>query len=366
MRSRMLARSLLALLVLSLVSVSAVPAVSVTKKQVEEACADSKAALAELEQAKARFDEATRQYQNAYGELEAVTYQELQLRSMAEDHEKRINEIRDRVVQRAVEMYMSGGAAMTDMVFLASSVGELITGQEFLEVTSREDLAAVDDLAALKKELERLRVELRAAQDRLQALTADLNAWASEMEDAMNQQAALYRELRGECNRLYNEYQAQLARERALAAARARGAGGGIPWEATPGFICPMDRNAVSFINDWGFPRSGGRTHKGTDIFARMGQPVYAVADGTVRLRTGGLGGTAVWLRADYGISFYYAHLSGWAAGLSTGDRVTRGSVIGYNGNTGNARGGAPHVHFGMFPSGGSAVNPYPTLRRAC
>jgi len=162
------------------------------------------------------------------------------------------------------------------------------------------------------------------------------------------------------------EYDAQLAAAAAAAAARAKGAGGGVPASVTPGFICPMNPGAIHFINDWGFPRSGGRSHRGTDVFAPMGQPVYAVVSGSVRTYTNSLGGNSVWLTADNRTGYYYAHLSSWAPGLTTGDYVSKGSVIGYNGNSGNAYGGAPHVHFQIHPGGGSPMNPYFTLKAAC
>ena len=107
-------------------------------------------------------------------------------------------------------------------------------------------------------------------------------------------------------------------------------------------------------------------THKGTDMFAGRGVPVVAVGSGTIRLRGGGLGGTAVWLRADHGTSYYYAHLDRFAGGLSTGSRVSKGQVIGYVGNTRNARGGAHHLHFQLHPGHGAPVNPYPTLVKSC
>jgi murein DD-endopeptidase MepM/ murein hydrolase activator NlpD len=147
--------------------------------------------------------------------------------------------------------------------------------------------------------------------------------------------------------------------------ARIQGVAGGLSATATPGFVCPV-RGTVAFSNDWGNPRSGGRTHKGTDMFARTGTPTVAVADGRVRMSTEELGGTAVYLTSDYGIVFYYAHLDRYATNLRQGKRVEIGDVIAYVGDTGNALGGSPHLHFQIHPRGGAPVNPYPTVRRTC
>ena len=120
------------------------------------------------------------------------------------------------------------------------------------------------------------------------------------------------------------------------------------------------------FRNDWGNPRSGGRTHKGNDIFGARGKDVYAVTSGSLRTRTGGLGGIALWLYGNDGNAYYFAHLDGWAPGIQTGTRVNQGQVIGYVGNTGNAVGGAHHTHFQLHPGGGAPVNPYWTLAQVC
>jgi murein DD-endopeptidase MepM/ murein hydrolase activator NlpD len=91
--------------------------------------------------------------------------------------------------------------------------------------------------------------------------------------------------------------------------------------------------------------------------------PLYAMNSGTVRLNSHYLGGTQVYVYGDDGITYYYAHLSKYAPGLSNGDRVSKGQHIGYNGTSGNAA--TPHLHLGMI-IGGTYVNPYPTVRAAC
>ena len=122
---------------------------------------------------------------------------------------------------------------------------------------------------------------------------------------------------------------------------------------------------ANTFRNTWGDRRSGGRRHKGTDIFAPHGSPVYAVVGGVISgTRSGGLGGKSLLLRGDDGDTYYYAHNSSHSVGV--GERVRAGERIGSVGATGNAAGGAAHVHFEKWPGGGRPRNPYPFLRQVC
>lgn len=121
-----------------------------------------------------------------------------------------------------------------------------------------------------------------------------------------------------------------------------------------------------SFSNDWGAPRSGGRGHEGTDIFAPSGTPLIAVTGGTITAagNDGGKGGLRVWING----TFYYAHLSKLGPGIKAGVRVKAGQVIGYVGNSGNAASTPPHLHFGYDPSGSHSANgwanPFPFLRK--
>lgn len=143
------------------------------------------------------------------------------------------------------------------------------------------------------------------------------------------------------------------------------GAGGGTV-VVIGGMTCPV-AGPVTFSNDWGAPRSGGRTHQGNDLFAPYGTPLVAIENGVIDHTTDveqGLGGITVWLRGDSGTSYYYAHNARNA--VRAGDRVAVGQVIAYLGDTGNARGGSPHLHFQLHPGDGDPVNPYPVTVRLC
>jgi murein DD-endopeptidase MepM/ murein hydrolase activator NlpD len=91
-----------------------------------------------------------------------------------------------------------------------------------------------------------------------------------------------------------------------------------------------------------------------------------AIYSGTIRrITSGNLSGLAIWLRADNGDQFFYAHLESYGD-ISAGQRVGEGEVIGYNGSSGNAPEFLPHLHFEYHPGGGAAVNPYPLVKRLC
>ena len=113
-----------------------------------------------------------------------------------------------------------------------------------------------------------------------------------------------------------------------------------------------------SFFRD---PRDNNtRDHHGIDIFAPRNTPVLAAADGVVTsVGTNRLGGNVVWIfDPKRGQSHYYAHLETQA--VSGGERVRAGDVVGYVGNTGNARTTPPHLHFGIYSRGEGPLDPLP------
>jgi murein DD-endopeptidase MepM/ murein hydrolase activator NlpD len=118
-----------------------------------------------------------------------------------------------------------------------------------------------------------------------------------------------------------------------------------------------------ALVNSFGAPRDGGRRrHRGIDIFAPRGTPVIAVSEGEISfIGTQSKAGKCIWLVNDAGVSFFYAHLDKFAAGLFEGQRVQPGDVIGYVGKTGNARKSGHHLHFAIHRES-QAVNPYPYL----
>ena len=127
----------------------------------------------------------------------------------------------------------------------------------------------------------------------------------------------------------------------------------------------------ASFADAFGNLRPGGLSwDHGTDVFAPIGAPVVAVASGTVfQVGWNETGGNRLWLRDGAGNFFYYANMSAFSSLALSGARVSAGTVIGFVGNTGSARGTPYHLHFevhphGLIPAGydASAVDPYSYL----
>ena len=127
-----------------------------------------------------------------------------------------------------------------------------------------------------------------------------------------------------------------------------------------PGWLCPVE--GAAFFNDWGFPRSGGRFHEGNDLFAPLGTQIIAPVGGTLHQVVGTVGGYQFNLEGDDGHLYIGSHMDQFAKD----GYVQAGEVIGYVGDSGNAKGSRPHLHFEIYAGGQNPVNPYPTLIKAC
>jgi murein DD-endopeptidase MepM/ murein hydrolase activator NlpD len=125
----------------------------------------------------------------------------------------------------------------------------------------------------------------------------------------------------------------------------------------------------TSYGDTYGAPRADVSYHHGDDIFGQLGQPLLAVADGTVfSVGWNDIGGNRLWLRDGDGNEFYYAHLSAFSTLAVNGARVKAGQVVGFMGNTGDAETTPYHLHFEVHPVSllylgyDGAVNPTPYL----
>lgn len=119
-------------------------------------------------------------------------------------------------------------------------------------------------------------------------------------------------------------------------------------------------RNTRAILSVFGADRDAGRrSHHGVDIFAPRGTPVLSATPGRVtHVQNTAIGGKVVWVRdSDQPNSVYYAHLDSQA--IEAGATVTKGTLLGFVGNTGNARTTPPHLHFGVYRRRDGPVDPY-------
>jgi murein DD-endopeptidase MepM/ murein hydrolase activator NlpD len=126
------------------------------------------------------------------------------------------------------------------------------------------------------------------------------------------------------------------------------------------GWLCPVPQ--ATFVNDYGYARPNGFTHRGIDMFAPRGTPILAPIRGRAERYPNQAGGNAVEFYGNDGFHYYFAHLEDYG----TGGEVEAGTVVGYVGTSGDAAATSPHLHFEIHPAGGATINPFPTLVAAC
>lgn len=285
------------------------------------------------------YDKALTTYETTGGRIKATT------KAIAGENEK-LKTAETVLAIRADAMYRNDPTDGAIAFMLgAESFDDLITRLTYIELITKADSELVGSIKDTRLALTHRRAELATAQVSQKSQLADAKKKMQTMEAALSSKQAEYQ-------RLLDAFNAQLAREKAS---------GKVTWlpHSSNGWVFPV-QGAHTYSDTWGAPRSGGRTHKGCDIFASRGTPAVAIVSGSVRTSTGGLGGRCIWLSGDNGTTFYYAHLDSFVV---TGGHVNAGQLIGRVGNTGNAAGGACHLHFEIHPGGGAAVDPYPALR---
>lgn len=260
--------------------------------------------------------------------------------------------LRVTVTRRAVALY-TGDRGLDAFAGFANGMNlvESARGAKLASGASARDYAAIRAIADATHELDRRREELAARRAEQQRVTDDLKGEKQSVESALAHMAKRERALQ---SRLIP----RASRGERVPLPPGAEVSGPIP--VVTDFVCPV-RGPMTFTDSWGAPRSGGRSHAGTDIMNPHGTANVAVVSGSFETHHSGAGGLTIYLHGDDGHTYYYAHLSQI---VGPDRRVAQGEVVALTGSTGNAS--TPHTHFEFHPNGGRAVNPYPLVRAHC
>lgn len=337
---------------------------------------------AELERVQEKANKAAARLGKAESSLALAEDGVVELESRATQTRDRLGALEGQVRQMAIRQYLRSGAPESWMG--EGDLTDRVRAQALLRSVTQQQADAIDSYRATRAELEETK----------EALGEQLGARREAVADLRRERARISAEL-ARLTAAQKAHEARIAAEKAAAAkaaadkaAAAKAAAArtpvdrprlartaapaitkAVPSAEEPGrvlgsgeWICPV-QGARAFSNDWGQPRSGGRRHKGNDIFASRGTPVVASVAGTVKGHNSSLGGISYYLSGSDGNTYFGTHLDRLSGASG---RVDAGTVVGYVGSSGNASASSPHLHFEIHPGGGGAVNPYPTLSRHC
>jgi murein DD-endopeptidase MepM/ murein hydrolase activator NlpD len=344
-----------------------------------------------LSDARRRAEAASDRVHDLEAELGEIDGELARLDAERQAAEAELTRLRDQVQRVAVDRYARAGS--DDPILVARDLNEGERARALAEIVTQNDRDAVDRYAAARNRLERATEEVEERRsdqaERLDALEREQQRLADELDRLEAAEAARVenerRAAEEEAARRADDAAARARADqlRALEAARAEGKAGGVgppasaPASAPPGaqppvtspprqvvsgsWVCPV-QGARTFRDSWGDARSGGRSHKGTDIMSPRGTPVVNPVSGTVTTKGDRLGGLSMHVQGDDGNYYFGTHLDSYSG--ATG-YLPAGTVVGYVGDTGNAVG--THLHFEIHVGGyGNPINPYPTVARYC
>jgi len=305
----------------------------------------------------ARLDQLAAEWNATESELAGIREDEDRLEERIARTRKHLEAIQRRLERRAREIFIDGPGGTLEMLLSSTSFAEFSDRVEFVGSIAESDEDLMIEARVLREELRRDEEELDAVERRKAEQVQHLADQREEIDFRFS-------EVQRTIARLEDLYAEQRKDERAAAQVPpivTGGSGGGSPLPGSIIRVCPV-AGPNSFVDSFGYPRSGGRSHEGIDLISPLGTPVVAAHDGVVTRSSNSLGGITAKVQASNGYITYYAHMNGYSDAVGT---VSAGTVIGYVGSTGNA-GTTNHLHFGLYTPGWEAINPYQALVAVC
>lgn len=300
---------------------------------------------AQQDKLRKKLQEITQQYQEAYTKLILIKEKVQRNKQKLDEASIELDLNKEKLDSRIVAMYKNRQELLVlNLLLNFTSFDEFLSQIQYMVMVAKADASLVSETSALKEQVKNKQAVLEQEKAKQQQALDEVQKKQNDMKRNLDAQHMLEKLLAQDIEQLKKQTTNIDGLELSI--------------------IFPVN-GPHSFINDWGFPRSGGRRHRGNDIFASQSTPLVAVTDGVIgaaQTVERGLGGITLWLYGDDNVQYYYAHLEKIETGIAVGTRVAAGQVIGYVGNTGNARTTPPHVHFQVHPGGGEPINPYPFL----
>ena len=371
------------MLIMTLISATFVTSFAVSQEEYDQAQQEAEEAREATEQkrkeakdagkraaeAVANFEEAERELERIAGEIDDIKV--AIANKLAEIEQKRaemkakqgeIDEQNTALNNRLTAMYKTGNTGLVDVVLNSESVEDLLSNVGMVQKILESDQNLLKKLKKDYKILKRLKKDLEEQEAALEYQQISLEEKEAETEELKKK----YQKEADEMHKLEEQLEAEAAQLAQEALEKQReaeqmivDAGGEL--DLKPGeYAWPTQSNwEISSKYGWRIcPFHGREFHNGIDIVltsGTLGSPIYAIADGFItRASWYGGYGNCVTYACGNGISVLCGHLKGY--NCKEGQFVTKGSIIGYIGSTGNSTG--PHLHFTVFRNG-DHINPF-------
>jgi len=299
-----------------------------------------------LDELRLRIDITTKQLRVATDDYDQLDRDLSRATRAADELREETSVVAEETLRSAIDGYRH--SEIPQGILAADDVNSSMRATALVGAAVSSDTESFDAYRSLRKDLE---IEEAALIER-QALVDSAEVEVIQLETQLQDELIRFGEL--EERRIQD--QAAGISVQATNRAQARGRKQGFYLDT-----CPVN-GRHSFIDSWGFARSGGRRHQGVDMLAVTGTELVAPVSGRVEHFSNSVGGRSYRLFGDDGNYLYGTHLSGFAKQ----GRVSAGEVIGYVGDDGNAA-GIPHLHFEIHPGGrGNPINPYIDVAAVC
>lgn len=332
------------------------------KEKIKENEQKQKSVRSKLDQLEESLEETKEKIRQLNNEI-AKTEEEL------EEAKKKLKEAEERVAKRDKLfddrirlMYENGQVSYLEVLLGAEDFGDFLARFESIQKIMEQDKQLLEEQKRDRDIIAKSKQTIETSLDKLNTLQAEAEKERKVLAQKQEEQKVALASLQKEHSHLEEVSEEEAQRERDLAAKLAaklepqvssssgsvkasafKDSGGTLAWPASGRFSS-------------GFGPRDGRMHKGIDIAAPVGTPIYAAADGVVTSAGPSSGyGNRITISHGNGLSTLYGHMYSDGIHVSVGQKVKRGQKIAEIGNAGRSTG--PHLHFEVL-EGSRAVNP--------